>query len=81
MIKIIQMQTIICDVCGKDYCEGTDYAAWDMDSPIGSMAEDDGWLIDDEKHCCPDCFYYDDNDEIIIKLTPPEEGGKDEQTN
>jgi len=70
MIKELKMYTVICDGCGKDVCEGDEYAAWNEVSAIEDLVKDFGWLKHDDydgtKHYCPKCYDYDDDDNLVI---------------
>jgi hypothetical protein len=67
MIQEVTMFTIICDGCGKDVCDGTEYSAWYDTSYVVDSAIEENWHVEDGKHYCPDCFEYDDDDNLIIK--------------
>jgi hypothetical protein len=67
MIQEVTMFTIICDGCGKDVCDGTEYSAWNDTSYVVDSAIEENWHVEDGKHYCPDCFEYDDDDNLIIK--------------
>jgi hypothetical protein len=68
MIKEVQMYTVICDNCGKDCCEGSEYSCWNDSAAARDVAMDDNWTEDRDfdKHYCPDCWSYDDQDNVII---------------
>ena len=65
MIKEVILHTIICDNCGRDAANGTDYSCssepWDM------FCEDEDWQEIGDGHYCPDCYEHDDDDNLIIK--------------
>lgn len=67
MIQEITMYTILCDACGKDVCDGTEYSAWNDVRYVEDAAMEDNWHVEDGKHYCPDCHEYDDEDNFIIK--------------
>ncbi len=68
MIQEITMYTVLCDACGKDSNEGSDYACYDSKENAEDIAKDDNsWHIENDKHYCPDCFHFDDDDNLIIK--------------
>lgn len=74
MIKEIKMYTIICDGCGKNVCEGSEYAGWDDVDYVWDTADEENWIKDEDNpgtHYCPDCYEYDDDDNLVIikKLT------------
>ena len=61
------MFTVICDNCGADACEGTDYSCWGDKGAAEDVARDDGWEEINGGHYCPKCFCFDDEDNLIIK--------------
>jgi len=67
MIKEVKMFTVICDNCGKDVCEGTEYSAWDEADFVTQIAGESDWHIEGDTHYCPDCFSFDDEDNLVIK--------------
>ena len=67
MTKEVTMYTIICDVCGKDACEGTEYAGWSDVDIVIEMAVDEGWIDVPGKHYCPDCYSYNNNGKLVVK--------------
>lgn len=64
------MYTILCDNCGKDACEDTEYAAWG-DPNIVLEWSCENWVQEGDKHYCPDCFSYDDDDNVVLKTLNP----------
>lgn len=55
MIKLITMYSVVCDRCGKTFCEGdTTITGADKKSAIGYALES-GWKEIGDKHYCPDC--------------------------
>lgn len=67
MIKELKMYTVVCDNCGKDSNDGTDYSCWSDAEQAELMAEYSDWLIEDGKHYCKDCFSYDEENNLILK--------------
>lgn len=44
-VKTILMKTVLCNVCDRDICTGTEYVAWtELWMPLES-ARDGGWLV------------------------------------
>lgn len=68
MIKEEKMFTIICDGCGRDVCEGTEFSAWNDAGYVQDEAKEENWINEDDKHYCPDCYEYDDDDNLFVKL-------------
>jgi hypothetical protein len=68
MIKEVKMYTIICDNCGKDLCDGTEYSCWNDEDYVKDSARESDWHItEDDKHYCDDCYSWGDEDELILK--------------
>lgn len=44
MIKPITIYTAICDGCGTDICDGTDWSGWCMDGIENELSEQD-WEV------------------------------------
>jgi hypothetical protein len=61
------MFTVICDNCGKDSSDGSDYSGWSDKDYAVEQAEESGFQTVDDKHYCIDCWEYNDDDELIIK--------------
>ena len=55
MIKSVTMYSVVCDRCGKTFCEGdTIITGADKKSARGYALEL-GWVEIGDKHYCPDC--------------------------
>jgi hypothetical protein len=67
MFKPITIFTILCDGCGKDLFEHTEFSGWGEKDYVNDEAKEDGWHLDEEKHYCHQCHTIDDNDEVILK--------------
>jgi hypothetical protein len=68
MTKEVTMYTIICDRCGKDACEGTDYSGWDCIEGVRESACE-GWLHADGKDYCCECVEWNhDESELVPKM-------------
>ena len=67
MLKEVKMFTMVCDGCGKDVNEDTQYSCWNDVGYLNDLADDEGWIKDGDKDYCIKCFEYDDNDDLIIK--------------
>lgn len=72
MIKTVTMYTIICDNCGRDSAEGSEYSCWNEEDFAWDTANEDGWEEHEGKHYCPDCFDCDEEDNLIIKPSTKE---------
>ena len=60
MIKSITMYSVVCDRCGKTFCEGdTTITGADKKSVRGYSLES-GWVEMGNKHYCPDCCKFND---------------------
>jgi hypothetical protein len=66
MIKELKMFTIICDNCGADAFEGTEYSGYSDEGFAKEEAIEDGWKEEGENHYCPKCYKYDDDDNLVI---------------
>ena len=57
-VKEIPMFTVICNGCGVDACDGTDYAAWAAVETVVGQADGDGWvtLRSGELAICESCL-------------------------
>lgn len=67
MIKEVTMYTVVCDNCGKDANEGSEFSCWNDKEWAQEEAMECDWIKEGDKHYCPDCYEYDDNDNLIIK--------------
>jgi len=67
MIKEVIMYTVICDKCGKDSNEESEYAGWNEKGYALEVAEEADFATIDDNHYCPDCYEWDDEGEIKIK--------------
>jgi hypothetical protein len=67
MFKPFTIYTILCNGCGKDLCDETEYSGWNDKDFLKDAAQDECWHIDKENHYCPDCHSFGDNDELILK--------------
>ena len=55
MIKLVTMYSVVCDRCGKPFCEGdTIITGADKKSAIGYALES-GWIEIGDKYYCQDC--------------------------
>lgn len=66
MYKEIPMYTVICDRCGADASEESDYSGWNDKEYALDCATEGDWVEDGDNHYCPDCYSYDD-DNLVIK--------------
>ena len=68
MIKLVTMYSVVCDRCGKTFCEGdTTITGADKKSARGYALES-GWVEIGDNHYCPDCYEFDDElDEYVPK--------------
>lgn len=71
MIKSIKMFTVLCDNCGADSNEGTEYSCHQEPELAKDVAIDADWeIMDDGKHICTNCYKgLDENDNPIIDFT------------
>jgi len=66
MVKEVKMFTIVCDGCGCDVNENTDYGCWNDESYVEEIRDEAGWKKVGDEHYCDNCFEYNDNDELVI---------------
>lgn len=66
MIKELTMYTVVCDNCAIDCNEGEEYSGWSEEWYAEEIADNCGWLKQDDCHYCEPCWNYDDDDNIII---------------
>ena len=71
MIKEMPMFTVICNNCGKDCNDDTDYSGYGDEDYAVEVAKESGWTVKDGKHYCSDCYTYNDDDELIINESRP----------
>ena len=67
MILKVEMFTVRCDNCGKLSGDDAEYSCWNDESTALDMASESDWIIEDDKHYCPDCYSYNDEDELTLK--------------
>jgi len=70
MIKEFKCYTLLCDNCGADVNEESEFSGYADEDYNYEIADQEDWIEDDncEKWYCPDCCTFDDNDEPIIDL-------------
>ena len=58
MVKEITMYTVVCNKCGKDVCENSEYAGWSDKKYVNDIARDDLWFVDEvcDNHYCSECY-------------------------
>ena len=71
MIKEFKCYTLLCDNCGVDLNEDSDYSGWADENFLYDIANESNWNDDNNRSnwYCPDCCSYDDNDELIIDIS------------
>jgi hypothetical protein len=67
MVKEVIMYTIVCDGCGKDVNEYSEYSGWNDKGYNEEIRQEANWEKVDDEHYCTDCFEYDDDDNLVIK--------------
>jgi hypothetical protein len=61
MIQKVEMFTVVCERCGKQYSnDDLGYCAWVDGSSAREDAEECGWQSIEGKDYCPDCYEYDE---------------------
>jgi hypothetical protein len=61
----------VCDRCGLNSTENSDYSAWSDEEGAWLDAEGSDWAEIDGNHYCPDCWEYDEDGEVIIVEDKP----------
>lgn len=67
MIEEVKMYTVICDNCGVDSNEDSEYSCWNDKDTAWDTASEQDWIKENGKHYFTNCYSYDDNDNLIIK--------------
>ena len=67
MFKEISIYTIICDGCGSNSMENSDWAGFTDKDIVLEDAKDRGFQEIDGKHYCENYWQLDNNDDIVIK--------------
>lgn len=56
MIQERTVYAVVCDACGKDHTDKTDFCGWNDKTYAEDLAIESGWrTYNDGKHICPDC--------------------------
>jgi hypothetical protein len=60
----VTMYSLVCDGCGVDANEGTDFAAYVQEFASREIADDQGWLttFENGKDWCPDCIEWNEDE-------------------
>ena len=66
----VETYQIICDRCKKLYEDNAEhYCKWVDEDLAEAAAEEEGWIVADGEHYCPDCYEQDkETGECFIKL-------------
>jgi len=69
VIQTVTMYKVICDRCGVDAEDGTDYYAWSFPDVAEEMAAAADWLIvaKDSSECfhyCPGCIEWNEDEQV-----------------
>lgn len=67
MIKTVDCFTVICDNCGNDAMEGSEYSGFGDKDYVLECAHEAGFIDHQHNHYCSNCYEYDDEDNIVIK--------------
>ena len=60
MIKSVTMYSVVCDRCGKPFCEGDTIITGADKKSVRGCAFESGWVEIGDKHYCPDCCKFND---------------------
>ena len=55
MIKLVTMYSVVCDRCGKTFCEGDITITGADKKSARGYALESGWVEIGDKHYCSDC--------------------------
>lgn len=56
MIQQVTVYAVVCDRCGKDHTEKTDFCGWNDRTYAENIAIESGWeKREDDEHICEDC--------------------------
>jgi peptide subunit release factor 1 (eRF1) len=56
MIQRVTVYTVICDRCGKDHSDGTEFIGWSCPDGAENIAIESGWeKRENDEHICEDC--------------------------
>lgn len=55
MIKSITIYSVVCDRCGKSFCNGDSIITGADKKSVRSYALKSEWVEISDKHYCPDC--------------------------
>ena len=50
------MYTVVCDNCGADSNEGSEFAGWNDKSWALDVVIDSDWEFVEDRHYCPNCI-------------------------
>lgn len=77
-IREVTMYKVICNGCGADADEGTDYCAWATKDQAESKAEEGDWLVRDDGDWCEDCTVWDEALDERVPKTAAKTGETDD---
>ena len=60
MIKQVTMYSVICDRCGKTFCECDSIITGAYKKSVRGYALESEWKEIGDKHYCPDCYEFND---------------------
>ena len=66
MIKEFKCYTLLCDNCGADLNEDSDYSGYNDEDYNYEVADQEDWIEKDGEWFCSNCCTFDDNGEPII---------------
>ena len=68
MIKQVTTYSLVCDRCGKTFCEGDTIITGSDKKSARGYALESGLVEMSDKHYCPDCYEFSDElDEYVPK--------------
>ena len=67
MKQEVTMYTLICDGCGKNVCEGSNFAAWSDIDGARNEADWKEWIQLNDEDLCPNCWEWNEDETDHIK--------------
>ena len=68
MIQKVEMYTVVCDNCGCDYGNESEYACWSDEDYVREDSRENDWITEGNKDYCSNCYSYDENDNLKLRV-------------
>lgn len=56
-----------CDNCREQFIDDNSNYAWNSKADAINAAKEDGWIVLNGKHLCPDCYHYDGRTNEVVE--------------